>query len=199
MSKADPLAPLLAAIDSLVSWLKSGDYRGMLIGGVAASMLGRPRVTRDVDALVLVEPSQWAAFEAAGRRFGFRPRISNPLQFARTARILLMRHHSSRIDTDISFGALPFEEEAVARARTRKFKGISVPLPAPEDLIIMKAVAHRPVDLSDITGILDSHPKLKSDRIRSWVGAFANALETPEMLVDLDNLLERARKRKKKN
>jgi hypothetical protein len=63
---------------------------------------------------------------------------------------------------DISFGALPFEEEAIARAVEGKVGKIRLPLPTPEDLVIMKAVAHRPRDAVDIEAVLDAHPKLDS-------------------------------------
>lgn len=44
----EALAPLLAALRDLVLWFENADIRGAVIGGVAASLLGRPRVTRDV-------------------------------------------------------------------------------------------------------------------------------------------------------
>lgn len=58
---------------------------------------------------------------------------------------------------------------------------LEIRLPTPEDLIIMKAVAHRPKDLLDIQGILQSHPDLDRRRIRKWVTQFAELLEKPEL------------------
>jgi hypothetical protein len=49
------LVPLLAALRDLVAWFQDAPTPGMVIGGVAASLLGRPRVTRDIDALVLLD------------------------------------------------------------------------------------------------------------------------------------------------
>jgi len=55
--------------------------------------------------------------------------------------------------------------------------------PTPEDLIIiiMKAVAHRPKDLEDIRTIADKYPNLDVERIKGWVKAFGEVLETPEL------------------
>ena len=53
--------------------------------------------------------------------------------------------------------------------------------PAPEDLIILKAVAHRPKDMADIQAIADSHPGLDDGRIRFWVEQFGEALDTPDL------------------
>lgn len=193
----EPLVPLLAALRDLGAWFQDAPTPGMVIGGVAASLLGRPRVTRDIDALVLLDESEWKAFLAKGARFGFVPRLSDALTFARQARVLLVRHEASGIDLDIAFGALPFEEEAVARTVWRDVGGVRIPLPLPEDLLIMKAVAHRPRDMADIESILDAQPKLDLPRVRRWVREFSAALETPELLRDFNALVARRRKRKK--
>ncbi len=193
----EALAPLLAALRDLVAWLQATHVPGAIIGGVAASLLGRPRATRDIDAVVLLDEKDWGPFLGTGTQLGFVPRLSDPLGFAHTARVLLVRHESSGIDIDIAFGALPFEEEAITRAVWRDIGGIRLPLPVPEDLIIMKAVAHRPRDMADIESILDAHLKLDRRRVRRWVREFSTALDTPEILQDLNALLARRRKRKR--
>jgi hypothetical protein len=136
------LVPLLAALRDLVVRLQDAPTPGMVIGGVAASLLGRPRVTRDIEALVLLDESQWAAFLTKVAEFGFVPRLSDALTPARQARVLLVRHEASGVDLDIAFGTLPFEEEAVARTVWHDVGGVRIPLPLPEDLLIMKAIAH---------------------------------------------------------
>jgi hypothetical protein len=191
------LVPLLAALRDLVAWFQDAPTPGMVIGGVAASLLGRPRVTRDIDALVLLDENEWAAFLTRGARFGFVPRLPDTLSFARQARVLLVRHEASGIDIDIAFGALPFEEEAVARTVWHDVGGVRIPLPLPEDLLIMKAVAHRLRDMADIEAILDAQPKLDLPRVRRWVREFSAALETPELLRDFNALVARQRKQKK--
>jgi hypothetical protein len=100
-----------------------------------------------------------------------------------------MRHPESSIDIDIVFGSLPFEKKAVAEATWMDLGGVQAPLPLPEDLIIMKAVAHRPQDLADIVAVLAAHPKPNLRRVRRWVREFAAALSMPEILYDLEALL----------
>ncbi len=198
MSEPDPLAPLLVALHDLMAWWQAGPYQGLIIGGVAASLLGRPRATRDVDALVLLAEDHWADFLNRGALFGFVPRRADALAFARQARVLLVQHCPSGIDIDIAFAALPFEQEALDRALEMQVGGFTVPVPTPEDLIIMKAVAHRPRDWVDIEAVLDAQPKLNLRRIRHWVRAFAEALEQPELSDDLEALLRRRRPRRRK-
>ena len=190
----DVLSPLLSALRDLVAWSQKEHVRSVIIGGVAASLLGRPRLTRDIDAVVLLDSKRWEKFLTVGQQFGFEPRIQDPLIFARKNRILLVNHKPTGIDVDISLGALPFEEEAIERAVSSEVAGVNIPLPTPEDLIIMKAVAHRPIDMIDIQAVLDVHPDLDLHRIRRWVKEFSEVLEMPEILNDLERILGQSKK-----
>ncbi|MBM4274340.1 MAG: hypothetical protein FJ134_07770 [Deltaproteobacteria bacterium] len=194
MPEPPDLTPLLAVLRDLVAWLRAGKVPGVVIGGLAASLLGRPRLTRDVDLLVLVDQGHWTEFLAAGAGYGFLPRRDDALAFAKETQVLLLRHQESGIDVDIVFGSLSFEKEAVARATWVELAGVRAPLPLPEDLIVMKAVAHRPQDLADIEAMLAAHPKLNLRRVRRWVREFSAALEMPEILIDLEGLLSQRRK-----
>ncbi len=190
-ARESPLAPLLAALRDLAAWLQETGARGVIIGGVAASLLGRPRATRDVDALVLLGEGEWDSFLREGQRYGFGPRLPDALAFARQARVLLVRHEPSQIEVDIALAALLFEEEAIAGAVEVTLAGVSFRVVTPEDLIIMKAVAQRPRDLADIAGVLDANPDLDVARIRRWVGEFAQALDSPSIVEDLEQMLDR--------
>lgn len=175
----------------LVAWLREARVEGIVIGGVAAAILGRPRTTQDVDALVLLKDAR--GFLEAGAKRGFTARIADPLDFASRSRMLLLRHEPTGIHVDISMAGLPFEEEAIRRGRPHTVRGVPVPIPipTPEDLIIMKAVAHRARDTADIEAVLDMHPKIDLERVRRWVAEFAQVLEMPELRDDLEKILKR--------
>ena len=197
MSKPEFPTGLLEVLRGLMAWFEEGGIRGVVIGGVAASLLGRPRVTRDVDALVLVEEGQWGSFLAGGAQFGFLPRRPDALRFARKSRVLLARHQATGIDVDIVLGALPLEQETVSRAQAVKVSGVAVSVPTPEDLIIMKAFANRPRDVADIESLLDSHPRVDLRRVRRWVGELAATVEMPEILENFESILAKWRIQKK--
>jgi len=103
--------------------------------------------------------------------------------------VLLIKHIKSGVGIDISFGALPFEEECIKRSKKIKLAKLNIPLPSPEDLIIMKAVAHRPKDLIDIESIIDANPHLDVRRIKYWVNEFATILEMPEIADNIAKIL----------
>jgi hypothetical protein len=149
-----------------------------------------------VDGLVVVDEGRWAGFLATGAEYGFVPRQSDSLAFAQQSRVLLVRHEPSGLDADVVFGSLPFERETVTRAVWVEVGGVRVPLPRPEDLIVLKAVAHRPQDLADIEAILAAQPRLNLRRVRRWVREFSEALSMPEILRDLETLLSQGRKRR---
>ena len=193
MAKQDREVLPVAPLPDLARWWRSQKTRGLIVGGLAVALLGRPRVTRDVDVLMLLPENKWSGFLAAGSAFGFVPRIPDALAFAQEARVLLVRHQPTGIDIDIILGSLPFETEALDRATRIKVGGTTVLVPTPEDLIIMKAVAHRQRDAIDIDGLLAAHPKLNRQRIRRWVRDFADALESSDIYDDLQTQLARRR------
>jgi hypothetical protein len=180
---------LQAALTDLVSWLDEANVPSIIIGGVAASVLGQPRLTQDVDALAILPEADWTNVAAAAVRHGIAPRIENALEFARRSRVLLMRHVTSGIDIDLTFGGLSFEEMAVRNGETHEIGGLRIRLPRVEDLLIMKAVARRPKDLQDIEALLSTHPDADIAFVRRWVAEFAAALNMPDMLDELERML----------
>ena len=191
MSESAELEPLVSALNALARWFEREGIEGAIVGGVAASLLGRPRMTRDVDAVVLVDEYGWERFVDSGRRSGFDPRIDDPIEFARRTRVVLMRHTSSGIDIDISLGALPFEREMIDRHQSMTVGPVTIPVITPEDLIIMKALARRPRDMADIESVLDANPEMDLDRIRDWLREFSAVLEMPEILEDFEGIVRR--------
>jgi Nucleotidyltransferase of unknown function (DUF6036) len=178
------IEPFRAAIQAVQRLLAKFDNRGVIIGGIAVGLLGRPRFTEDVDAMFLLSTKDIPKFLEAANVEGIQPRINNAAEFARKSRVLLLRH----VPSNISLGILPFEEEMVARGSIQSLSTLSVRLPTPEDLIIMKAIAHRPKDLEDIRTIIDKHPKLDIDRIEQWVKSFAEVLEMPDLWTDIEGM-----------
>lgn len=179
--KTNGVKPLLEPLRALQRLLEQFENRGVIIGGIAASLLGQPRFTADLDAVILLSVEDIPELMSAAREQDMVPRLADAEAFARTNRVLLLNHSSSGINIDISLGLLPFEEEMVDRSRIYEFGDLQIRLPTPEDLIILKAVAHRPQDLIDIQSIAASHPGLDRGRVRFWVDQFGAALETPDL------------------
>jgi hypothetical protein len=70
-----PVSPL----SDLMRWWQAQQTSGLLIGGLAVAFLGRPRVTRDIDVLVLLAEELWQPFmDAWGSQLDGLPRVAVP-------------------------------------------------------------------------------------------------------------------------
>lgn len=185
MNPSLEVTPFLAPLAAVQRLLAHFGDQGMIIGGVAASLLGNPRLTADVDALILLSVEELPALiEQAGQE-GLAPRLEDTEEFARRHRVLLLRHPESGINVDLSLGMLPFEVEAVERSTVHQIDELALRLPTVEDLIVLKAVAHRPQDLLDIQALIEVNANLDGARIEQWVRQFARALDMPELWEDI--------------
>ncbi len=190
MKLHESMEPFREAIEALQRLFSKYNDCGVIIGGVAVGFLGKPRLTEDVDAVILLSLDDIPDFLAAARIEKIVPRIEDAETFARKNRVLLLEHAPTETNLDISLGILLFEEEIVGRARLESISTLSIRLPTPDDLIIMKAVAHRPKDLEDIRSIAEKQLDLDKKRIEEWVKSFADALEMPDLWQQIEELLK---------
>jgi hypothetical protein len=189
MNTSDVLGPLYGPIAAIQRLIEQFNDQGIIIGGVAASILGEPRLTADADAMLLLSIEQIPRLIEVAAKEGLAPRLEDVEGFARKNRVLLLRHEESGINVDISLGLLPFEVEAVERSREYEAGGFCVRLPTPEDLIILKAVARRPKDMLDIEAVIAAQDELDEERIGFWVQQFAELLEMPEVWTDIEKMM----------
>lgn len=144
---------ILEAIREVTAFLEERGFDYALFGGVASVCWGRVRLTTDVDLTVFVEPGkEWAAREVLTGAFSSRPEFSE--HFWRKSMLLLKASNGYPLDISI---ASTLSYEGIARERRRLVKiaqGLSVWLLSPEDLVIYKVVAGRPIDKLDVEGVI---------------------------------------------
>lgn len=171
-----------------------GRYPGMIIGGIAIIAWGYPRVTTDIDVTLRIDLNDLNQLVKTLRTHEIYPRIDDAINFARTRHVLLMRHHKSGVDIDVSLALLPFEEEAISNRQFVDFSTVQIAVPRPEDLVIYKMVAFRPEDLRDVEELLLRHsPGMNLNRVRKLVREFAKVLDRPQMVEKLEELLRKTR------
>ena len=112
---------------------------------------------------------------------GLDRRIPDAISFARRSAVLLLEHKASRVGVDLTICRLPFDSDAIDRSRLIVMGDLQFSVVAPEDLIIMKAIAHRPQDFQDIRAVVRANPQLDARRVRTQVQEFAKALDMPEL------------------
>ncbi len=118
----ESITPLLAPIQALQNLLVEFDNQGVIIGGIAVSLLGTPRFTADIDAVFLLKLDDLPRLLQAAAKQGIEPRIADPIPFARKNRVLLLRHLASGTDIDLALGILPFEIEMVERSNVFEYR-----------------------------------------------------------------------------
>jgi Nucleotidyl transferase of unknown function (DUF2204) len=179
----------LAALSRAMNRL---DRPWMVIGGLAVIIHGAPRSTLDADVTVTGIGLAVEDLLAALTAEGFAMRVANALDLARKAHVLIVRHEGSDIPVDISLAWLPFEHEALGRAKTREFAGVELPFVQPEDLLVYKLVAARPRDLDDAERLLLLHgTTMDLARVERLVDAFCEVLEDDSRRQQLADLRRR--------
>jgi len=176
--------PLILALRDLVKWMESERATMMIIGGLAVSLLGRARTTKDIDAVVSLPMEKWLSFVGSGAKFHFQPRIKNWFEFAQQSMVILLQHVSTGTPIDLSIGGTSFEQQALSHVQYASLKRIKVPLPRVSDLIVFKAIARRPTDWADIDGLLKSNKAVDQNHIQGWLHEFAEILADETIVTD---------------
>lgn len=124
----------------LHTFLRTRGIPYAIIGGIAVQRWGQPRLTRDVDLTVLLQPGRE---EATLREIvaAFPARIEDAVAFALEHRVLPVEVPGGS-EADLSLGLPGYEENVIARAVPYDLgDGHEVRLCSAEDLIIHKALA----------------------------------------------------------
>jgi predicted nucleotidyltransferase len=192
-----PLEPLR----DLFAWWRKANAKGAVVGGLAVALHGRARRTEDVDAVVSLPEKRWQMFLAIGETHHFVPRVGDAaatIEFAREKQVLLVRHVSSDREVDLIMATIPYQKEIVARSRRVRSGRLSVPLATIEDLVILKAVAGRPQDYSDVILLLEASPSLDYAYIRARLAAFEELLNPSEGFGEMLRLIDYAERKSEK-
>jgi hypothetical protein len=146
--------------------LEAAQVRYVTVGGVAVVLHGHARLTADLDLAVDLAPDQAAAAITALEALGLQPRL--PVEPAGFADPLVRRSWVeekgmtvfSLWDPDDPMLAVdlfvvepvPFHD-LFARSETIDLGGVRARVASIDDLIAMKRIAGRPVDLEDVDAL----------------------------------------------
>ncbi len=122
-------------LTEVAATLEEAGIRYVFIGGIASHGLGRPRWTQDIDVFVRPEEAELALRAMAKR--GFRTEKTDP--------IWLFKAWKDDILVDVIFkskGEIYLDHEMFERMTTADYHGLRLKFVSPEDLILIKALAH---------------------------------------------------------
>jgi hypothetical protein len=115
-------------------------------GAVALSIHGAPRETVDIDVNVFVPPER-------------RPEVLRALA----------PFTADGLPVHVFYSHDELHEEMARRVREVPYSGTTIPVVAPEHLVIRKATLDRPKDWLDIEAILIGSGPLDLDEVDSWL------------------------------
>ncbi|MGH9411868.1 MAG: nucleotidyl transferase AbiEii/AbiGii toxin family protein [Vicinamibacterales bacterium] len=169
------------AIHAITQLLESEHIEYAIVGGIANAVWGEPRATVDVDVTVSVdERAVRRTVQAIASRL--RAAVADPAAFVRQTRVLPVDTEDG-VRIDVIFALMPFELEAIGRARSVAMAGRQVRVVTAEDLILMKIVSDRPRDLADAEAIVRRRRSdLDLAYIEPLVGELAATLEQDDIL-----------------
>ena len=134
VTEADDVDLFLRVLDDTIDTLAASRIPYLFIGGIGSAVYGRDQGTRDIDVFVRPETAR-RVLEALDRR-GFETREVEERWLSKAIKDGVLVDVIFRSTRDILLG-----EEMLERSRPMPFRGRTVPVAPPEDLVVMKASA----------------------------------------------------------
>lgn len=158
-----------------------------VMGGIAVRVYGIPRPTYDVDFTISVDRQRLTELFTSAESQGY----TVPPEYAagwvdHVAGMPVVKVGiyvgEKGVDVDIFLAESEFQESILARRRRADFDGLSAWFVSPEDLILLKLLAHRPKDLADIGDVLFIQGQLDEAYMRSWADQLGIRSELEQVL-----------------
>jgi len=172
----------------IVEFLEKYKLPYLIIGGIAAGVLGEPRATGDIDIDIKIKKGSVNDFLKNAERIGFRYDKKEEIKKVKNTGTFKIWHGDFHIDFLIS--STEFEEIAFKRHKRIKIFGIKANFPTPEDLILFKIIPARPVDKIDAENIVKRHwGKLDKQYLMDWAIKLADEAEDLRIYREVKKLL----------
>jgi hypothetical protein len=161
-------ADLVPKIVSLHEMLESAGIPHQFGGAIALAWYRNPRATTDIDINLTLPP------EAAEPVLGLLSFLG--VTVSAEDREVIARDGQARLDwegsyLDVFFATTDLHLEMAERARIVRFGPLDIPILAPEDLIVCKAIFGRPKDWLDIEEILRWGTEVDPTITLNWIAA----------------------------
>ena len=148
----------------------------MIIGGQAVLVYGEPRLTKDIDIIIDLEPENVSDIIDVANDLGYEILVDSLETFVIKTSVLPCLEPETGIRIDFIFSFSSYEKQAFKRVKRIRMGKANVCFASVEDLVIHKIVAGRPRDIEDVTIILTKEQNIDSDYIHQWLEQFDRSL-----------------------
>jgi predicted nucleotidyltransferase len=175
----------------LSTCLKKHQIPYMVIGGQAVLLYGEPRLTRDIDITLGANLDALNTLLDVINDLSLKPLPEDINTFVAKTMVLPALDENTGIRVDFIFSFTPYESEAIARSRQVEMLGTEVFFATPEDVIIHKIFAGRPLDIEDVKSIVIKNKDLDLGYVRAWLKEFdSSAEQTKDYLKSFNALMK---------
>lgn len=171
-----------------IRFLEKYKVEYLIIGGVAAAVIGEPRTTGDLDISLSIKKSKIKDFLKSVAKEGFRFEINEVNKRLKETGTFQIRFGDTHIDFIIV--STKFEQSALKRKQRLPFLNLKANFPTPEDLILLKIVPARPLDIKDADNVAIRHKgKLDENYLISWAQKLSDEAEDMRIFQEVKRLL----------
>ena len=173
---------------TIIFFLKKAKVNYLLIGGVAVGVWGKPRLTEDVDFIVFISKGDIDGIQKIAK--------SLKLKLHAVKHPTLEKVFSYRIDVrmfhaDFLIASTKFEQNALRRRVRVKIFDKNVYVPSKEDLLLLKVIPGRTIDLFDAENIAQRHKnKLDKRYLLKWAEVLSDEAEDFRIYKTMKKLLK---------
>jgi len=174
----------------IVNFLNKEKQEYIIMGGIAAGVLGEPRVTGDVDIDIQLDKDDISDFLNKAKKAGFRFDKKKCSKRARKTSVFQINYGDFHIDFIIA--SIDLERETFKRKKIVRLYNTKAFFPTPEDLILLKIIPGRPQDILDAEKIIIRHKKkLDINYLEKWAQRLSDEAEDMRIYNTLKELLKR--------
>ena len=119
-----------------IETVEKAGFSFLVLGGLASSLVGRPRWTHDIDFLVRPDDAR-QVLEALGAA-GFTTEETDP--------VWIFKAFKDEVMVDIIFmvtGGIYLDDDMRRHSIERDYDGLKLRIPSAEDQVVIKAIVHR--------------------------------------------------------
>lgn len=178
----------------IVSVLDDFNIAYAIIGGLAVRAYGIPRPTYDIDFTLAMPRERLGKFYTAVEQRGFTvPESYRAGWVDSVAGMPLVKIsypvEKRSVDVDVFLAETEFQHQILERKILTETPTGAIWLASPEDVVLLKLVAYRPRDISDIIDVLFTQGGLDTEYLAEWAAKLGVADRLEEVLRDYDELV----------